>query len=86
MLPGAMVDPKVFLCPSAAEVSTWMDHLESTPRTVSPALGPLAYLVSLTICWLLVHTVYTLHATQRNTLRRPGTLKDSYYTTGCERD
>ncbi|KAG7258126.1 hypothetical protein CRUP_009251, partial [Coryphaenoides rupestris] len=41
---SAMVDPKVFLCPSAAEVSTWMDHLESTPRTVSPALGPLAYL------------------------------------------
>ncbi|XP_056451618.1 pleckstrin homology domain-containing family N member 1 [Gadus chalcogrammus] len=40
-----MVDSKVFICPSAVEVGTWMDHLESTPRPLPPAQGPLSYLL-----------------------------------------
>ena len=43
---GPMVDSKVFICPSAVEVGTWMDHLESTPRPLPPAQGPLSYLVT----------------------------------------
>ncbi|KAJ3589706.1 hypothetical protein NHX12_010549 [Muraenolepis orangiensis] len=42
---SAMVDPKVFICHSAAEVGVWMDHLESTPRPLSPPHGPLSYLL-----------------------------------------
>ncbi|CAL8363869.1 unnamed protein product [Lota lota] len=44
---SAMVDPKVFICPNAAEVGTWMDHLESTPRPLppTPTPGPLAHLL-----------------------------------------
>ncbi|KAK0150242.1 Rho guanine nucleotide exchange factor 7 [Merluccius polli] len=42
---SAMVDPKVFICCSAAEVRAWMYHLESTPRPLSPAHGPLSYLL-----------------------------------------